>query len=136
MEPKADAGTWRTEGIGSKEAAKEIARRIDAALIAKDMNRSQLAARLNKTDSWISQVMSGKIRLAVPLLFEIAAALGVDVASLLPGPNPTSKVGGETAKEFIRQLVREEIRQDPTVLFCTTCPLRKTRPTKKKVPPG
>jgi len=135
MEPKAEKGTVEPEDLGRRKGvAKEIADRIDTALIRKEMNRSQLAARLNKTDSWMSQVMSGKITLTIPLLYQIADVLGVDARTLLPGANPGVIAGGETATEFIRQLVRDEVSRDPSVLFCSTCPLRKTRPNKKPAP--
>lgn len=95
---------------------KDLARRIDKILVDQGRKRSALARDLGKTDSWISQVMSGKIALSHLGFLEIATALGVSPAALLPGSELHEKVAGAGAaaplffglEEYIRRVAREE----------------------------
>jgi len=88
---------------------KEIALLIDDILLRKDWKRTYLARQLKKTDSWMSQMMSGKINLTVPNLLEIARILEVDPRSLLPSPNPDEKSRAASFEEYVRGIVRDEI---------------------------
>lgn len=89
-----------------------IFRLIDIELSKKGWNRKKLAQALNKTESWLSNIMNKRRGLSAQTILDIANALQINPASLLPGNNPTIKPEFE---EYIKSIMKndiEEIRND------------------------
>lgn len=87
----------------------EVFRLIDIEISKKGWNRRKLAQALNKTESWLSNIMNEKRGLSVPILLEIAKVLGVDPASLLPGRTKSElKISFE---EYLRHIIRDEFKK-------------------------
>lgn len=68
----------------------------------------KFASLFGKTEGWFSHIMTGRTKLTIALLYEIADKLEIDPASLLPSGNPEAKSKFE---EYIRSIVQEEIEK-------------------------
>ena len=84
----------------------EILRLIDLELHKAGWKRIDLAKSLNKTESWLSNIMNKKRGLSVPTLLDIAKALKINPASLLPGSNPIEKPEFE---DYIKSIVKDDL---------------------------
>jgi len=78
-------------------------------------NPSRLAKEIGMSDSWVSRVLSGDIKLSVPRLLQIAEKLMVQPASLIPIVEGQNKEGsGEpmTFEDYCRKIVREIVKEE------------------------
>lgn len=85
----------------------DVLRLIDIEAVKKGWSRRKLAQTLNKTESWLSNIMNKKRGLSLQVLLDIAKALGINPASLLPSDE--NKISHISLDEYIRKIVRDEI---------------------------
>ena len=71
------------------EAAEVIARLMDE----QNVNKADLARRLNKSRAWVTQLLGGKANMTVRTLAELAYALGAEVK--LRAQPPSWKASGK-----------------------------------------
>ena len=84
----------------------DVLRLIDLELYKKGWKRGDLAKALGRGDAWLSRIMSKKRNLSAQTILDIANALDIDPASLLPGHNPEIKIGFE---EYLRKVIKKEL---------------------------
>lgn len=91
----------------------DVLRLIALAIENKGWKPAKLAKEMGMSESWISRVMSGDIRLSVPMLLRIAETLKECPGNLLP-VLPTREGVDEkpmTFQEYCRKIVREEVEK-------------------------
>lgn len=67
----------------SESLADHVRAEIKAELARRDLNTTQLAARLRVSDMWVSRRLRGVVPIAVAELEQIADALGIPVQVFL-----------------------------------------------------
>ena len=82
----------------------DVLQLIDLELHKRGWKRGDLAKSLNKTESWLSNIMNKKRGLSVQTILDIAKILDIDPACLLPGGNPTKQPDLE---DYIKKIVKE-----------------------------
>jgi len=95
--------------IEKKSNIDEVIRLIDVEIAKRGWKRRRLAQALNKTDAWISKIMSQDIGLSVEIILEIAEKLEINPSSLLP--NIYHKSPSITLDDYIRNIVKDEINK-------------------------
>ena len=95
--------------VASKTSAEvnETLRRIYEALFRKGWTQAELAARLEKSPAWMSATMNGKHSITLQTLHDIAEALGVTTASLIP----VTKDQRVSFEDYIKGIVAEAIEE-------------------------
>lgn len=93
---------------GDKSVHKATLEKIKKEVKNQKFTYESFASLFGKTEGWFSHIMTGRTKLTIPLLYEIADKLGVNPASLLPGTNPEKRPEFE---EYIRNIIREEIEK-------------------------
>lgn len=73
-----------------------VAGEIRASLARQRTSGRELAEKLGVSRSWVSYRLTGTTEITVNDLQRIAAALGVEVAALLPAPARRENIGGSS----------------------------------------
>ena len=84
----------------------DILRLIDIELKRRGWFRTDLAEALGRSDAWLSKIMNKKRGISIQALLDIANALNVDPASLLPGGNPVEL---PTFEDYIKSIIDEHM---------------------------
>jgi len=87
---------------------KEVLRRIIEEMEKGGQKQKIIASKIGRKDSWFSQFKNGDIIFSLQTLFDIAKALGVTPASLLPG-NFNDDKEKLSFEEYVRKICRDEI---------------------------
>lgn len=87
----------------------DVLRLIDIEAVKKGWSRRKLAENLNKTESWLSNIMNKKRGLSLQALLDIAKTLGINPASLLPSDE--NEISHLSLDEYIRKIARDEINK-------------------------
>ena len=90
-----------------KSIIDDVLRLIDVEIHRKGWKRKNLVKALDKSDAWLSKIMSKKRGISLQALFDIARALEIDPASLLPSDK--NKISHISLDEYIRKIVKDEI---------------------------
>jgi transcriptional regulator with XRE-family HTH domain len=100
----------KNDGMTKYEAFLKL---LAAALEKRGRNQSWLAKEVGMSDAWVSRVLSGDIEVSVKQLLDIAEALAIAPASLLPLVPIKTGDGGQALsfEEFCRELVRQEVEK-------------------------
>lgn len=78
----------------SETLSDRVAEEIRAMLARRRMSGRELARKLDVSSPWVSNRLTGHQEIGLAELERIAAALGVEVAALLPAPAEASRKGG------------------------------------------
>ena len=90
-----------------KSIDKKIIDNIKSELKNQKFTYEFFAKLFDKTEGWFSHIMTGRTKLTVKLLFDIAKQLDVDPASLLPNPdNPIPRMSFD---EYIWFAIKEKL---------------------------
>lgn len=73
-----------TEVAETTKIAADVAAEIRAQMGRQNVNRAELARRLNVEDSWVGKRLNGRTEIGVSDLGRIAHALGLRIVDLLP----------------------------------------------------
>ena len=92
-----------------KSTIDDVLRLIDLEIHKRGWKRKNLVKALDKSDAWLSKIMSKKRGLSLQALLDIAKALGIDPASLLPSDE--NKFSHISLDEYIRKIVKQEINK-------------------------
>lgn len=92
----------------------DILRLIDVELKRRGWFRTDLAEALGRSDAWLSKIMNKKRGISIQALLDIANALNVDPASLLPGENPAEL---PTFEEYLKSIIDEHTKDETRKIF-------------------
>ena len=92
-----------------KSTIDDVLRLIDLEIHKRGWKRKNLVKALDKSDAWLSKIMSKKRGLSLQALLDIAKALGIDPASLLASDE--NKFSHISLDEYIRKIVKQEINK-------------------------
>jgi len=67
---------------------KAIGRRIKYFRLQKNLTQTTLAEKLNVTDKYISSIETGRSKVSLPRLYDIAGIFSIDITCLLKDVNP------------------------------------------------
>ena len=113
---------------------KAIGQRIKIARIKKGITQEAVADLIDITPAHMSNVETGKTKVSLPTLIEIANALSVSVDTLLSDNVLTSKIIFEgEAKELFKDCDEYEIRFLVDILKSAKTALRKDKEIRKDV---
>ena len=92
-----------------KSTIDDVLRLIDLEIHKRGWKRKNLVKALDKSDAWLSKIMSKKRGLSLQALLDIAKVLGINPASLLPSDE--NKISHLSLDEYIRKIARDEINK-------------------------
>lgn len=87
----------------------DVLRLIDIEIHKRGWKRKGLVKALDKSEAWLSNIMNKKRGISLQILFDIARALEIEPASLLPSDE--NKISHISLDEYIRKIVKEEINK-------------------------
>jgi transcriptional regulator with XRE-family HTH domain len=103
------------DDISAMNPYEAVLRFIELAIEKRGWKPSRLAKEIGMSDSWVSRVLSGDIKLSVPKLLQIAEKLMVQPPSLVPIINHKNKEGSTepmTFEDYCRKIVREIVKEE------------------------
>jgi transcriptional regulator with XRE-family HTH domain len=103
------------DDISAMNPYEAVLRFIELAVEKRGWKPSRLAKEIGMSDSWVSRVLSGDIKLSVPRLLQIAEKLMVQPPSLVPIINHQNKEGSTepmTFEDYCRKIVREIVKEE------------------------
>lgn len=115
--------TYVQQTLTSEDIYNEIGKRIATARLASGLTQTDLGEAISLSRTSITNIEGGRQKILIHTLFDIAAALHVDVKELLPQPTDSTETMtrrgsldtlDQAARTFIEQTLRSGTEEAPS----------------------